>query len=134
MAALLRQLESLERLDEGLPAGWSVQRAPNGRLFFIDHNERTTSWVDPRTGRPSAMPNQGGAGAGPGAAQGVGGAGQQGAGPNNARRPQDDDVLGPLPEGWEERVHSDGRIFFIDHMGGSKIIKSPNRRSSDTIF
>jgi hypothetical protein len=29
------------------------------------------------------------------------------------RRHQDD--LGPLPEGWEERVHTDGRIFFIDH-------------------
>jgi E3 ubiquitin-protein ligase NEDD4 len=29
------------------------------------------------------------------------------------RKPDDD--LGPLPEGWEERVHSDGRIFFIDH-------------------
>lgn len=26
-----------------------------------------------------------------------------------------DDDLGPLPEGWEERVHTDGRIFFIDH-------------------
>nr|CAH7712861.1 unnamed protein product [Callosobruchus chinensis] len=116
-ASQVQQQESLERLDEGLPAGWSVQRAPNGRLFFIDHNERTTSWVDPRTGRPSPMPNQGGAGAGsgPGSGQGVGGAGQQGAGLNNARRPQDDDVLGPLPEGWEERVHSDGRIFFIDH-------------------
>lgn len=25
------------------------------------------------------------------------------------------DELGPLPPGWEERVHSDGRIFFIDH-------------------
>ena len=29
------------------------------------------------------------------------------------RRHEDD--LGPLPEGWEERVHTDGRIFFIDH-------------------
>lgn len=29
------------------------------------------------------------------------------------KRPEDD--LGPLPEGWEERVHTDGRIFFIDH-------------------
>lgn len=29
------------------------------------------------------------------------------------RKPDDD--LGQLPEGWEERVHSDGRIFFIDH-------------------
>lgn len=26
-----------------------------------------------------------------------------------------DDELGPLPEGWEERVHTDGRIFYIDH-------------------
>ncbi|KAI5710989.1 hypothetical protein M8J75_013142 [Diaphorina citri] len=26
-----------------------------------------------------------------------------------------EDELGALPEGWEERVHTDGRIFFIDH-------------------
>lgn len=25
------------------------------------------------------------------------------------------DELGPLPDGWEERIHTDGRIFFIDH-------------------
>uniref|UniRef100_A0A6P7FZ82 E3 ubiquitin-protein ligase n=1 Tax=Diabrotica virgifera virgifera TaxID=50390 RepID=A0A6P7FZ82_DIAVI len=85
---------NLDGLSEGLPAGWSIQRAPNGRLFFIDHNERTTSWVDPRTGRASPMPNQPAA-------------------PVITKRPDDD--LGPLPEGWEERVHSDGRIFFIDH-------------------
>lgn len=23
--------------------------------------------------------------------------------------------LGPLPDGWEERVHTDGRVFYIDH-------------------
>ncbi|XP_058825879.1 E3 ubiquitin-protein ligase Nedd-4-like isoform X2 [Topomyia yanbarensis] len=79
-----------------LPTGWSMQLAPNGRVFFIDHNEKKTSWVDPRTGRASPMPNT----------------------PNNAtisdsRRPEDG--LAPLPEGWEERVHTDGRIFFIDH-------------------
>ncbi|XP_074037409.1 E3 ubiquitin-protein ligase Nedd4 isoform X1 [Leptinotarsa decemlineata] len=85
---------NLEGLSEGLPLGWSVQRAPNGRLFFIDHNEKTTSWVDPRTGRASPMPNQATT-------------------PVINKRPDDD--LGPLPEGWEERVHSDGRIFFIDH-------------------
>ncbi|KAI4466887.1 hect domain ubiquitin-protein ligase [Holotrichia oblita] len=79
---------------EGLPQGWSIQVAPNGRIFFIDHNERTTSWVDPRTGRASPMPNQLTA-------------------PLQNRKPDDD--LGPLPEGWEERIHSDGRIFFIDH-------------------
>lgn len=71
-----------------------MQLAPNGRWFFINHNERATSWVDPRTGRASPMPNQ--------TTTTI-----------PSRKPEDN--LGPLPEGWEERVHSDGRIFFIDH-------------------
>ena len=77
---------------DGLPQGWSMQLAPNGRVFFIDHNERTTTWVDPRTGIPSPMPHF-----------------------NNIAVRNDLDQLGTLPEGWEERVHTDGRIFFIDH-------------------
>ncbi|XP_076245151.1 E3 ubiquitin-protein ligase Nedd4 isoform X2 [Calliopsis andreniformis] len=80
--------------DEGLPLGWGMQVAPNGRVFFIDHNERTTTWIDPRTGRPSSIPNH--------------------IAPSTTPR-SDLDQLGPLPEGWEERVHIDGRIFFIDH-------------------
>jgi len=32
-----------------------------------------------------------------------------------------DEALGPLPEGWEERIHNDGRIFYIDH---SKLVFS----------
>jgi len=77
---------------EGLPSGWTMQVAPNGRGFFIDHISKKTTWVDPRNSRPSPLPSQSNV-------------------PN--RRHQDD--LGPLPEGWEERVHTDGRIFFIDH-------------------
>lgn len=84
---------NLEALAEGLPPGWSMQMAPNGRWFFIDHNERTTSWVDPRTGRASPMPNQ----------------------TTSAANRKPDDDLGPLPEGWEERIHTDGRVFYIDH-------------------
>lgn len=87
-----RQQAASQPSDAGLPPGWSMQLAPNGRMFFIDHAEKTTSWVDPRTGSASPMPN----------AQ------------NTSEERQEDD-LGPLPEGWEERVHSDGRIFFIDH-------------------
>ncbi|XP_055616307.1 E3 ubiquitin-protein ligase Nedd-4-like isoform X2 [Toxorhynchites rutilus septentrionalis] len=83
-------------LEAVLPAGWSMQLAPNGRVFFIDHNEKKTSWVDPRTGRASPMPNA-----------------SNNPAISDARRPEDG--LAPLPEGWEERVHTDGRIFFIDH-------------------
>ena len=71
---------------------FSLKVAPNGRVFYINHAEKKTTWVDPRSGRPSQFPS----------ATNV---------PN--RRHEDD--LGPLPEGWEERVHTDGRIFFIDH-------------------
>ncbi|XP_060805532.1 E3 ubiquitin-protein ligase Nedd-4 isoform X2 [Amyelois transitella] len=77
--------------SEGLPPGWTMQKAPNGRIFFIDHNKKTTTWIDPRTGCASSLPSAAAASAGP------------------------TDELGPLPEGWEERVHTDGRIFFIDH-------------------
>lgn len=86
-------------LEAVLPTGWSMQLAPNGRVFFIDHNEKKTSWVDPRTGRASPMPNA-----------------SNNSAISDARRPEDG--LAPLPEGWEERVHTDGRIFFIDHSMG----------------
>ncbi|XP_022174854.1 E3 ubiquitin-protein ligase NEDD4 isoform X2 [Myzus persicae] len=85
--------------SDGLPKGWSMQVAPNGRTFFIDHNTRATTWVDPRTGRASSMPNQ----SQPPAADRV------------VSTSAYNDELEPLPEGWEERVHADGRIFFIDH-------------------
>ncbi|TMS08158.1 E3 ubiquitin-protein ligase NEDD4-like [Larimichthys crocea] len=62
--------------------------APNGRPFFIDHNSRTTTWEDPRLKYPVHMRNK------------------------NSMEPGD---LGPLPPGWEERIHSDGRTFYIDH-------------------
>uniref|UniRef100_F1KRU4 HECT-type E3 ubiquitin transferase n=1 Tax=Ascaris suum TaxID=6253 RepID=F1KRU4_ASCSU len=81
-----------ESTDDGggpLPTGWDMQVAPNGRKFFIDHINKTTTWTDPRNGRVSAP----------------------------ATRPagRSSDELGMLPAGWEERVHTDGRVFFIDH-------------------
>ncbi|KAF8793148.1 E3 ubiquitin-protein ligase NEDD4 like protein [Argiope bruennichi] len=94
-ASLSRQSSQNQSSTEGLPPGWSMQVAPNGRVFYIDHNSKTTTWVDPRTGKPSILPNQSNV-------------------PNRPRFSSVDD-LGPLPEGWEERFHTDGRIFFIDH-------------------
>ncbi|XP_044188810.1 E3 ubiquitin-protein ligase NEDD4-like isoform X7 [Thunnus albacares] len=71
-----------------LPPGWEMRIAPNGRPFFIDHNSRNTTWEDPRLKYPVHMRNK------------------------NSMEPGE---LGPLPPGWEERVHSDGRTFYIDH-------------------
>ncbi|XP_077964882.1 protein WWC3 [Gasterosteus aculeatus] len=37
-----------ESAELPLPAGWEEARDYDGRLFFIDHNTRQTSWIDPR--------------------------------------------------------------------------------------
>lgn len=39
---------ALERADLPLPAGWEEARDYDGRVFYIDHNTRQTSWIDPR--------------------------------------------------------------------------------------
>ncbi|XP_008492119.2 E3 ubiquitin-protein ligase NEDD4 isoform X1 [Calypte anna] len=76
-------------MEQGfLPKGWEVRHAPNGRPFFIDHNTKTTTWGDPRL-KISAHPRR--------------------------KTSLDPGDLGPLPPGWEERTHTDGRIFFINH-------------------
>lgn len=49
-----------------------------------------------------------------GGGEGGGGEGARG-GSRRSSSVTAEDQLGALPEGWEERLHSDGRIFFIDH-------------------
>nr|XP_034986829.1 E3 ubiquitin-protein ligase NEDD4 isoform X2 [Zootoca vivipara] len=71
-----------------LPKGWEVRNAPNGRPFFIDHNTKTTTWDDPRFKIPAHM---------------------------RRRTSLDPADLSPLPPGWEERIHTDGRTFYINH-------------------
>ncbi|XP_036275335.2 E3 ubiquitin-protein ligase NEDD4-like isoform X9 [Pipistrellus kuhlii] len=71
-----------------LPPGWEMRIAPNGRPFFIDHNTKTTTWEDPRLKFPVHL---------------------------RSKAPLNPNDLGPLPPGWEERIHLDGRTFYIDH-------------------
>lgn len=75
--------------DIPLPLGWEERRTPEGRPYFVDHHTRTTTWTDPRrtqTQQPVAIP-----------------------------RPQINNNLGPLPSGWEMRLTSTGRVYFVDH-------------------
>ncbi|XP_016308252.1 E3 ubiquitin-protein ligase NEDD4-like [Sinocyclocheilus anshuiensis] len=71
-----------------LPPGWEMRIAPNGRPFFIDHNSRTTTWV--RQTLTKSLPKL----------------------VKFMNLPEE---VGPLSPGWEERVHADGRTFYIDH-------------------
>jgi E3 ubiquitin-protein ligase NEDD4 len=45
---------SSESDEDPLPPGWAMSVTPSGRVFYVDHNTRTTSWEDPRKLRPRA--------------------------------------------------------------------------------
>lgn len=46
--ALFRHLN-----DKPLPEGWEMRFTVNGIPYFVDHNRRTTTYIDPRTGKSS---------------------------------------------------------------------------------
>ena len=78
-----------------LPAGWEERYTPEGRPYYVDHNTRTTTWVDPRRQTIIRVmgPN----------------------GQNTTLQPQAISQLGPLPSGWEMRLTSTARVYFVDH-------------------
>uniref|UniRef100_A0A8D2MBZ4 HECT-type E3 ubiquitin transferase n=1 Tax=Zonotrichia albicollis TaxID=44394 RepID=A0A8D2MBZ4_ZONAL len=115
------------------PCRWEQRELPNGRVYYVDHNNKTTTWekrVDPRGRyyyvdhntrtttwqRPTAeyvrnyeqwqsQRNQ-----------------LQGAMQHFSQRflyqssgaPSDNDPLGPLPPGWEKR-QDNGRVYYVNH-------------------
>ncbi|KAJ5359977.1 WW/Rsp5/WWP [Penicillium concentricum] len=83
-----------------LPPGWERRVTPEGRPYFVDHNTRTTTWVDPRRQQYIRMYGQG---------QTTGGAN------NTTIQQQPVSQLGPLPSGWEMRLTNTARVYFVDH-------------------
>ncbi|KAG0164721.1 NEDD4 E3 ubiquitin-protein ligase [Apophysomyces sp. BC1034] len=71
-----------------------MRTTSEGRPYFVDHNTRTTTWVDPRRQQYIST-------IGPGS--------------NLQVQVQPVSQLGPLPSGWEMRLTSTGRVYFVDH-------------------
>uniref|UniRef100_A0A8C6MG50 E3 ubiquitin-protein ligase n=1 Tax=Nothobranchius furzeri TaxID=105023 RepID=A0A8C6MG50_NOTFU len=131
--------------SDPLPPGWEQRKDPHGRMYYVDHNTRTTTWE-----RPQPLP--------PGWERRVDDRGRiyyvdhntrtttwqrptmesvrnfeqwqsqrsqlQGAMHQfnqrylySVRSPQmfSNDPLGPLPPGWERRVDSNDRVYFVNH-------------------
>ncbi|KAF8232362.1 ubiquitin-protein ligase [Tricholoma matsutake] len=78
-----------------LPNGWEERYTPEGRPYYVDHNTRTTTWVDPRRQTVIRVVGPGGQG--------------------SNLQPQTISQLGPLPSGWEMRLTSTARVYFVDH-------------------
>lgn len=131
-----------------LPAGWEVRRDPRGRVYYVDHNTRTTTWQRPnserlmhfqhwqgqrahvvaqgnqrflypqqQTGTPAVA-----ATATPSTVAVTGAA---------AGQPEEDDGLGPLPDGWEKRLQPDTRVYFVNHKNRTTQWEDPRTQGQE---
>ena len=89
-----------------LPQGWEERQTPDGRPYFVDHTIRTTTWLDPRLANapPSVF---------------------------SSTTTQTALNLGPLPSGWEMRMTSSARIYFVDHNTRTTSWDDPRMPSND---
>ncbi|XP_039985887.1 transcriptional coactivator YAP1 [Xiphias gladius] len=83
--------------DVPLPPGWEMAKTASGQRYFLNHIDQTTTWQDPR--KALLQMNQ----AAPASSVPV----QQ----QNLMNP----ASGPLPEGWEQAITSEGEIYYINH-------------------
>lgn len=121
-----------------LPLGWEIRRDPRGRVYYVDHNTRTTTWQRPNTerlqhfqhwqGQRAHVVAQGNqrflytpAAAGAGAGMPQAGAAAQ----------EEDDGLGPLPDGWEKRVQPDNRVYYVNHKNRTTQWEDPRTQGQE---
>lgn len=97
--------------ERPLPPGWEKRVDQRGRFYYVDHNTRTTTWQRPTA--ESVRSYQ----------QWQSQRNQlQGAMQHFSQRflyqpsgaPVENDPLGPLPPGWEKR-QDNGRMYFVNH-------------------
>lgn len=83
--------------DMPLPPGWEMAKTASGQRYFLNHLDQSTTWQDPR--KALLQMNQ----AAPASPVPV----QQ----QNIMSP----ATGPLPDGWEQAITSEGEIYYINH-------------------
>ena len=88
-----------------LPAGYEMKITDQGQIYFLHVPTGVSTWHDPRIPKDLNVQvlNQGSAS--------TSSSGDATATPNRSTL---DEILGPLPTGWEKRENN-GRPYFIDH-------------------
>uniref|UniRef100_A0A2M4BBW2 HECT-type E3 ubiquitin transferase n=1 Tax=Anopheles marajoara TaxID=58244 RepID=A0A2M4BBW2_9DIPT len=116
-----------------LPAGWEQRRDPRGRVYYVDHNTRTTTWQRPNSERLMHFQHW------QGQRQHIISQGNQRfLYPQHAQQSntvsvphEEDDGLGPLPEGWEKRVQPDNRVYFVNHKNRTTQWEDPRTQGQE---
>lgn len=102
-----------------LPPGWEIKTSLQDRLYYVNHNEKTTTWECPPSESQESIQKSLPEGwelrlsALDGKLYYVN--------HNNMTTswlrpvPEDQSTTKPLPKGWERRTTKEGRIYFVDH-------------------
>ena len=93
------------RNSTDLPAGYEMKITDQGQIYFLHVPTGVSTWHDPRI--PKDLNVQ--------ALNQAGGSGTSTAGDSSSSNRTSDEILGPLPTGWERRETSSGRPYFLDH-------------------
>ncbi|KAH8263604.1 hypothetical protein KR044_011394, partial [Drosophila immigrans] len=118
-----------------LPPGWEIRKDVRGRVYYVDHNTRKTTWQRPNSERLMHFQHWQGQRAHV-VAQGnqrfLYSQQQQQPTAVTATVTQDDeDALGPLPDGWEKKVQSDNRVYFVNHKNRTTQWEDPRTQGQE---
>ncbi|KAH0619734.1 hypothetical protein JD844_000678 [Phrynosoma platyrhinos] len=97
--------------ERPLPPGWEKRVDPRGRYYYVDHNTRTTTWQRPTAEYVRNYEQW------QSQRNQLHGAMQQFSQRflyQSSGTPPDNDPLGPLPPGWEKR-QDNGRVYYVNH-------------------
>lgn len=109
-----------------LPPGWEAKRDDRGRVYYIDHNTRTTTWQRPNQeriqnfqqwqGQREHIVSQGN---------------QRFLYQQSQVAAQEDDGLGPLPDGWEKRIQPNNKPYFVNHKNRTTQWEDPRTQGQE---
>ncbi|XP_067863821.1 membrane-associated guanylate kinase, WW and PDZ domain-containing protein 3a isoform X2 [Heptranchias perlo] len=121
-----RYLDPVTREDlmEQLPKDWEMAYTDSGMIYFIDHNTKTTTWLDPRLAKKSKPPEE----CNEGGADSLLGHGSAGTGCPPLPRPSGQSSsmsLYELPYGWEKISDPVYGFYYIDHVNQRTQFENP---------
>ncbi|KAJ1922147.1 hypothetical protein H4219_000009 [Mycoemilia scoparia] len=120
-----------QQFDESLPQGWEQRVDHSGRIYYVDHTKRQTTWRRPTLGSSAN-----------GYPANVSEA--QRRQHQNRRLPGSDansgtestlvnSTLGALPSGWEQRHTPEGRPYFVNHLARTTTWEDPRVRNPSSV-